>query len=572
MATRTAAPARTFRSSGLGLACALVCGAVTGCTASGADIEPKRDQLAFPTGLKLSPDGAVLFVVNANSELRYDSGSLNVFDVNRVDQVTKKWLAYLAEPANTTDRPDCATFAQTTLPGDPKIPAPEGGQPLSCSCDPDNTDTLICDESYFINTNAGVKVGNFATDISVQDLGKVPDIGNKLRVFVPTRGDPSISWADFYGAALHCTTGSVPFPLCDDAHRLTSLYNDTDLAALPNEPFSVFADAFPSVDPAGNPVMHGFAMVGHLASGAVTLIDAPADSTKVQIADILTGVFGDPSTAFRGATSITARRTTPPPPLPGDRDGDGIKDELDKCPDVPEDKDGFEDEDGCPDPAPGEGFPELAPEALYVASNTDNRVQLFDVGMRGGAAGFLLPGPFFLLDAVGTMAGSSSDSRAIRFSADGTRLYLVNRAPPSLQVYDTSPGPDGAPRNTLLGSSDLCRDASAAAVAGARFNADGTVDNSNERVYVTCFQDGQIYAVDPFGQSQVEDIISVGRGPYAVDVYPPQYPTQIQPMPPPPRYLFVSNFLEDTLAVIDIAPGSPTRHRVVLRIGTPRTP
>jgi OmpA-OmpF porin, OOP family len=34
----------------------------------------------------------------------------------------------------------------------------------------------------------------------------------------------------------------------------------------------------------------------------------------------------------------------------GDRDGDGIRDSLDRCPDVPEDKDGFEDEDGCPDP------------------------------------------------------------------------------------------------------------------------------------------------------------------------------------------------------------------------------
>jgi outer membrane protein OmpA-like peptidoglycan-associated protein len=33
-----------------------------------------------------------------------------------------------------------------------------------------------------------------------------------------------------------------------------------------------------------------------------------------------------------------------------DRDGDGIPDGLDKCPDEPEDKDGFEDEDGCPDP------------------------------------------------------------------------------------------------------------------------------------------------------------------------------------------------------------------------------
>ena len=32
-----------------------------------------------------------------------------------------------------------------------------------------------------------------------------------------------------------------------------------------------------------------------------------------------------------------------------DNDGDGIPDALDKCPNDPEDKDGFEDEDGCPD-------------------------------------------------------------------------------------------------------------------------------------------------------------------------------------------------------------------------------
>jgi OmpA-OmpF porin, OOP family len=37
-------------------------------------------------------------------------------------------------------------------------------------------------------------------------------------------------------------------------------------------------------------------------------------------------------------------------PSIGDRDGDGIKDDVDKCPDEPEDFDGFQDTDGCPDP------------------------------------------------------------------------------------------------------------------------------------------------------------------------------------------------------------------------------
>ena len=37
-------------------------------------------------------------------------------------------------------------------------------------------------------------------------------------------------------------------------------------------------------------------------------------------------------------------------PTIGDRDGDGIKDDVDRCIDVPEDFDGDEDEDGCPEP------------------------------------------------------------------------------------------------------------------------------------------------------------------------------------------------------------------------------
>ncbi|HEX8108068.1 MAG TPA: hypothetical protein VF516_10100 [Kofleriaceae bacterium] len=523
MATRIAAPARTARSAWRGPAWALVCGAAIGCTASGSDIELHRDELAFPTGVKVSPDGKALFVVNANSELRFDSGSLDVIALDRVQRVISEWTTYLTQPSNTPD--PCNTFAQMTLP--PKVPDPGGGNALDCKCDPDNAATLGCEESYFINTDAGVKLGNFATDLSIQDFSA--GATTHLRVFVPSRGDPSIAWADFDGTALHCTAGSNSYQLCDDAHRLTSLNNDPNLEVLPNEPFAVFADVVHPVDAMGKPLpldhtvapQHGFAMVTHLASGAVTLIDAPADG-PVQIADILQGVFGDPSTAARGATSVAGL----PMQIPAS-------------------------------PAPGAG-PELAPETLYVASDTDNRVQQFSVGMRAGAADYLLPGRFFVLSAVGETSGSSVDSRGLRFSADGTRLYLVNRTPPSLQVYDTSIGPDGTPNNRLLGSSDLCREGSAAAVAGA---------GTDERVYVTCFDTGQVYVVNPFGQSQVEDIITVGRGPYAADVLSlAASPT----LPPPTKFLFVSNFLEDTIAVIDIDPSSPTRNRVVLRIGQPR--
>ena len=42
-----------------------------------------------------------------------------------------------------------------------------------------------------------------------------------------------------------------------------------------------------------------------------------------------------------------------------DNDGDGIPDAVDKCPDEPEDKDGFQDDDGCPDyDNDGDGIPD----------------------------------------------------------------------------------------------------------------------------------------------------------------------------------------------------------------------
>jgi outer membrane protein OmpA-like peptidoglycan-associated protein len=61
------------------------------------------------------------------------------------------------------------------------------------------------------------------------------------------------------------------------------------------------------------------------------------------------------------------------PPL--DFDGDGLADKLDSCPHKPEDKDGFEDEDGCPDyDNDKDGVPDRADECPLLAEDKD----LFD--------------------------------------------------------------------------------------------------------------------------------------------------------------------------------------------------
>ena len=59
-------------------------------------------------------------------------------------------------------------------------------------------------------------------------------------------------------------------------------------------------------------------------------------------------------------------------PSIGDRDGDGYKDDVDKCPDEPEDFDGFQDADGCPDPDnDNDGIPDVDDRCINEPEDRD---------------------------------------------------------------------------------------------------------------------------------------------------------------------------------------------------------
>jgi len=63
-----------------------------------------------------------------------------------------------------------------------------------------------------------------------------------------------------------------------------------------------------------------------------------------------------------------------PAPAPGDRDGDGILDPDDQCPDDPEDFDAYEDEDGCPDDQDqdGDGRPDTVDACPVEPEDVDS--------------------------------------------------------------------------------------------------------------------------------------------------------------------------------------------------------
>lgn len=451
----------------------LAAAALGACTASASAVEPPATQFFYPTAVAVAPDDSVMFVVNGNSDLRYDSGTVSVLDLGIVDTVAANWTVGQVVPANPAGS-DCSA----TTPD---------GSPQCCSVDPNNAFSLICDETQFMVPNAAARIGNFATDMSIQDTQN-----GTLRLIIPTRGDPSITWADWSGTALSCNADGKDFELCDDDHRIAFLDNNSNIGVLPDEPFMVWASS------SGE-----FAVVSHFSTGDVSLIDSPIGG-KAYASDLSIAAFDpDPNTGLIGAAGVGGR-TSP------------------------------------------------AGDIVYVGASTEDRIQTYTVGRPvNGQAPFLLPGNYFFLDAVGGQAGTSEDTRGITFSPDGSRMYLINRDPPSLQIFDTSLKDTDFPANTVIGVTDICREANFLAAIDT---GDG------ERVYISCFADGVIDVIDPNGGGSLIDQIQSGSGPYAVAASLAR------------KKLYVSNFLEDTVSVIDIAPGSPSRDRVVLRVGTIKPP
>jgi hypothetical protein len=431
--------------------------ALTGCPAGAADVRPPDDGFYFPTGLAMSPDEQFLFVSNANSDLRFGSSSLQVIDLDVVDQLVRGWV------------------------DDVQVPS-------GCTQDLDQRQTVICPEEHednnsrYLLADASVRMGNFVGEVVLQEL-----MDGRYRLFVPARGDPSINWIDFDPAdgLLECG-GSGSYPRCDSRHQLTALRNDPDLRKLTEEPFGMYVDS-------GN----GYVIVTHLTTGNITLTDSPPDaSDDPLLVDVKGGFFAQSTaTGLRGAVAAAGRE--PGNPL----------------------------------------------DLVYVTSRAEARVQMIHVEQPEGAYPLIVPTDYFFLNAV----FPAQESRGLAFSADGNRAHVINRRPPALITVDTALDATGRPRNEVLQATELCPQAGLVTVADL---------GEGDRAYVSCFRDGQVWVIDPEAAT-IESVINVGRGPHVMAIAKSR------------KLMYVTNFLENTIAVIDLTPGAPSEHRVVVRLGEP---
>ena len=149
-----------------------------------------------------------------------------------------------------------------------------------------------------------------------------------------------------------------------------------------------------------------------------------------------------PPAAPSVASASPETRDTPPE----DADGDGVKN--DDCPDAAETKNGFEDDDGCPDEPPD----------FYVSDNVIRYTGSFAFGLLGGLQNSSQP----TIDGIATLLGADATLELVEIAAhvaDGSdpRKTSQQRADAVVQAL-VKAGVDGK-RLRAKGFGNQCPDA-----------------------------------------------------------------------------------------------------------------
>jgi DNA-binding beta-propeller fold protein YncE len=471
----------------------LACTVAAGCSFGESGVPPPLDGLFLPTGLAVDPTGDWLYVVNSNSDLRYNAGTVAAVDARTAaeDRARRDWGAC----PSAGYRPEGPSGTRT------------------CCADFHDPVTLNCDERGYIAAGATVRIGSFGSTVVV---GGGANGGPDRRLFVAVRAEPSVTFIDarLNGPQidLRCQagTGGGANPLCDETHKVRSGTDALGTFRLPEEPYSLALDE-----------RLGVLYVSHGAYG-VSLIDtcAPEQPTLVSVTW--------PAFAQERCTN---------------RD-------LLRCQAV----------NGLVLGEPGNPAGPVYAMGRYVTGEPAEVQTLFLRGAEqpcGGASARamdLVPGSSFFPSAFFPYG---MDIRGFVLAPDQQRAYVLHRNgsplyardnPPALVAVDRSPDAQGRPVNRAVEVVEICSGATELHWHDA---------GRGPRLYVVCFESGQIYVVDP-ELMEVSAVINAGRG-----------PTTMAFAPRDPTVAYLAGFSDNNVSVIDLKPGSSTEHKVVQRIGFP---
>ncbi len=194
-----------------------------GCSFGESGVSPPLDGLFLPTGLAADPAGGWLYVVNSNSDLRYNAGTVAAIDVGKATQ-------------------DRARTDWQTCPSAGFRPGGPAGTRFCCF-DFHDPAALNCDERGYVDASATVRLGSFGSTVLVSGA----PTGRERRLFVAIRAEPSVTFIDATvdadRVALRCRAGAGEAnPLCDDSHKIRGGVDAEGELKMPEEPFSMALD------------------------------------------------------------------------------------------------------------------------------------------------------------------------------------------------------------------------------------------------------------------------------------------------------------------------------------------
>jgi len=514
---------RAVGSCVLGLsALALLLTPLAACSVSQDGILPPKARIFLPEGGLV--DGRWLYVVNSNSDLRYNDGTLAVVDLDMVvaDRTPERAMQW--------PWPDC--------PSDSRY-VPDASAPHGCCRDFLDRSILNCDEQAYVKSDATIRIGSFGGRPVVHKT-----TNGQRRLLIPVRGDSSITMvhvddSDAEHPRFICTgpaperCGSPPsvqqpdFAECAEEWRIdkflpaSATSSLTDLEGLnirlPEEPYGIAIDNTQQL-----------LYVGHLQNGRISLIDLDA-APSPRLITVFDSAVPPSANGARGITSLTTTGDSGPifvtsrfRPVVSSILTVGVSAKAPTC------------------------------DTLAAANEKcDPRSSEPDTNVKcNGARDLAVVGRQEIMDTGFT---SGSETRGVVFSDDQKTAWVLQRNPPAVVAIDRSPSSlTGLPLDIPSGVIEVCANP---AFMEAHEAADGLM------LFVSCFDTGEIYVVSA-EENRVRDVIEVGRGPAGM-VF------GARKAGPGPDFGYVLGFGANNVSVVDVQAGSSSRHRVVQRIGFP---
>jgi DNA-binding beta-propeller fold protein YncE len=454
----------------------------------------------FPVGLAVSPGGHTLYVANSDFDLQYNSGTVIALDLDRVrSNVPRVWEA----------NAPCGSLGQNTM----KLLYPGPCGPISLHHPPDGQGSLVA---------ASVRIGAFATDMIAVKRPDAP----ASRLFLPVRGDPSITWIDVeddtdleppFHRVLHCGGER-----CDARHRAGENPN-TNLrrTVLPPEPYGIAVSESRDV-----------VVVTHQTTGSVSLVSNAWDG--IPTLEFVSGGFpigGVGVAALPVPRYVTVSQSDYQP---------GFLATFRASPEI--DLIRYFDDRAA---APARPF-------LVRAGVAPIRVNASGYDSRGIA---IDP-----TDRRACEAECQDDLACLQACASvPVQVYVANRTPPSLLVGETRSNVSPTASDDLVTVFDtipLTYGASRV-LLGSVVN---TAGQSERRVFVSCFDARFIFIYDPVTR-RIDGQIRTGRGPHAM-VLDPHEPL-----------LYVAHFTDSYIGVVDLDQRHATTYpSIIATLGIPLPP